>query len=127
VSTTVTINRRLRPPQHFSMTAVSYLKGVCVTAPNIQQVLSITVHMPRSMGRENSLINSLTELKYLMLTLICKVCARTRESSTLFRNLSCNTFLKYRSAHINEMFTFCLLQNRVYAKEFSCHTASRRI
>jgi hypothetical protein len=43
-----------------------------------------------------------------VLTLIFKVSARTGASSTLFWNLSCNVFFKYRSAHI-KMFMLCLL------------------
>jgi hypothetical protein len=64
----------------------------------------VILYMPNSLRRENSLINSPTELQYLILTLVFTVSAKTRARSALFRNLSFYAFLKYLPAHINEMF-----------------------
>jgi len=59
----------------------------------------------------NSLIISPAEFQCLALTLVFTTCSRTRASSILLWNLSCYVFFKYRSAHIDQMFMLCLLQN----------------
>jgi hypothetical protein len=94
-----------KTPQYFSKIAVSYRKGLCDSGNN-RQTLLVILHVPPSLGRGNSLINSPTELQYLLLTLIFKASARTCVSSAFFQNLSCNEFFKYRSVHINECVVF---------------------
>jgi hypothetical protein len=66
-----------------------------VTSPNNPQIWLIILHETRSLGRGESLINSAAELYCTISTLILEVSARTRASSTLKRNLSCNSCFKY--------------------------------
>jgi len=67
--------------------------------------------VPLSYGRSNSLVNSPTELRYLLLTLIFTVSTRIHTISALFPNSSCSESFKYWSAHIKEVFMLYLLQN----------------
>jgi hypothetical protein len=86
-----------------------------VTAHINWQILMIILCGPPNLVRGNLRTNSPTEMLYSVLTVVLKVSARTCVSSTLFGNLSCNVFFMYRSAHINEMFMLCVLQNIVNA------------
>jgi hypothetical protein len=74
-------------------------------------VSQYSIYVPLGLGKGNSHINCPTELQDSMLTLIFEVPASIRESSTLFRNLSWNIFLKYRLSHINDVFMLYLLQH----------------
>jgi hypothetical protein len=76
----------------FTKTAVSYLKHV--SACNNQQMLFIIPHGPPWLGRQNSLINSPTELQYSVLSLSLKV-PREQLRPRHFLNLSCNVLLAY--------------------------------
>jgi hypothetical protein len=83
-----------------------------VTVRNNRQILLITLYMPSSFDRGNSVISFPEKLKNLRLTLIFKFSPEQLKVQYFFlKNFSYNVVLKYRSPRINKMFMLCLTMN----------------